>query len=302
MVEFDMVENEWGTEAANVTGPGSTPVEGSDHAANSSRIHRGFYTCCKVPSHGQQGLDQEEVDKDDAGGHPCFQCGFFMQQLLQPPGSRRVKDKEVNKDNESTADHPRFHRGFCIQCGAPPRGPHSSEDHQGDKATTDHSPDFCIRCHMPLQCPKSLKGQEVGKDSPLAIDCPQSRRDLSVVHHISMVGPQCSEDKGDKDANVACPNDIRHCVTLHGSRVTEREKKDTDDDEDGFTIAQGPHGQMPDIPKGRQLRCLLPLQRAPAVARHPLIRGPRAVHLPESTLATGARKSAASRSRAPATY
>ncbi|XP_045669524.1 Y-box-binding protein 3-like [Ursus americanus] len=64
-VEFDVVQGERGTEAANVTGPAGAPVQGSRYAADRPRFRRGFYIRRRAPPpRGPRGAE-EDVDEGE---------------------------------------------------------------------------------------------------------------------------------------------------------------------------------------------------------------------------------------------
>ena len=58
-LEFDVVEGEKGAEAANVTGPGCVPVEGSRYAADGRRYRRGYYSNRRGPPRDCAGEGEE---------------------------------------------------------------------------------------------------------------------------------------------------------------------------------------------------------------------------------------------------
>lgn len=83
-VEFDVVQGERGTEAANVTGPGGAPVEGSRFAANRRRFRRGSYIRQLAPQPSYAGNAEEDVD-DGEGNREDF-AAAQGQRLRLPSG------------------------------------------------------------------------------------------------------------------------------------------------------------------------------------------------------------------------
>ncbi|KAF0871649.1 YBOX3 protein, partial [Crocuta crocuta] len=90
-VEFDVVQGERGTEAANVTGPAGAPVQGSRFAANRPRFRRGFYIRRRgPPSHGPRGAE-DAVHEGEASGEGFTEAQGQRRRLPSGPQDQRLQ-------------------------------------------------------------------------------------------------------------------------------------------------------------------------------------------------------------------
>lgn len=90
-VEFDVVQGERGTEAANVTGPAGAPVQGSRYAANRPRFRRGFYLRRRAPPpRGPRGAE-EDVDEGEASGEGFTEAQGQRRRLPGGPQDQRLR-------------------------------------------------------------------------------------------------------------------------------------------------------------------------------------------------------------------
>ncbi|XP_044943893.1 Y-box-binding protein 3-like [Mustela putorius furo] len=90
-VEFDVVQGERGTEAANVTGPAGAPVQGSRYAANRPRFRRGFYIRRRAPPpRGPMGAE-EDVDEEEARHEGFTEAEGQRRRLAGGPQDQRLR-------------------------------------------------------------------------------------------------------------------------------------------------------------------------------------------------------------------
>ncbi|CAI9180446.1 unnamed protein product [Rangifer tarandus platyrhynchus] len=91
-VEFDVVQGKRGTEAANVTGPVSTPLKGSRYTAHRTNIRQGF----NIPRHAPppRGPKSTEGEADEREGSDE---GFTVAQGLSRPPSVHSQDQRLRR-------------------------------------------------------------------------------------------------------------------------------------------------------------------------------------------------------------
>ncbi|XP_039711744.1 Y-box-binding protein 3-like [Pteropus medius] len=90
-VEFDVVQGERSTEAANVTGPAGAPVEGSRFAANRSGVRRGFYICHRAPQSRRPRGAEDDVDEGEGGGDGFTVTRGPRCRLLSLPPNQQLR-------------------------------------------------------------------------------------------------------------------------------------------------------------------------------------------------------------------
>ncbi|XP_043315681.1 Y-box-binding protein 3-like [Cervus canadensis] len=91
-VEFDVVQGERGTEAANVTGPAGAPLKGSRYTSHRASTRRGFSTHRHEPPPRSPKSAENGVDERDGSGE-----GFTAAQGLRRPLPGHSQDQQLSR-------------------------------------------------------------------------------------------------------------------------------------------------------------------------------------------------------------
>lgn len=105
VVEFDVVAGEKGAEAANVTGPKGSPVQGSRYAADRRRYRRGYYGRRRGPPREGEGEIKEGIPEAAQTQQPMRQSTNYRPRYRRPvTQTRPVPPTGENENKENQFD------------------------------------------------------------------------------------------------------------------------------------------------------------------------------------------------------